>query len=507
MSQQTRTTVRTPGSAAPVGRRRFLQAMGSGAGAALAAGGGQRPVLAAAGRTHAVQPRPSPDVAVVGAGTFGMWTALHLQRLGARVTVVDAYGAGNSRQTSGGETRGVRTSYGGRPHGALWTDWAGRAIEHWLAWDEEGRDRLLPRLFFQTGDLILREAANPYFSETRRHWDALGNPYEVLGPDEVAYPVAVDTVDNLGVSLYEPGAGVVRARPAIESAARVFEEEGGTIRVDRAAFGPRDGRSLAALQLEPGDTLSAQTFILACGPWFPKVLPELMGRRIRIAMGHVFYFAVPPADTRFSYPHMPSYGVPGCTGWPALPPDHRGFRVRTGGRAPEDPDLSDRWIAPEYHDRPRRILERHSPDLVGAPINETGLPLREQRRRELHRRHRPRPRQRLARRRRLRGGLQVRAGARRLHRPPGARRRPPARAGRRLPPEGRGVRVTIASMRRPSTPATLGDSQCANLLASSRDGPAYSRIGSLGTCPTPGAADRSHSYAEPAEAREFQGVA
>ena len=187
MGQQTRTTVRTPGSAAPVGRRRFLQAMGSGAGAALAAGGGQRPVRAAAGRTHAVQPRPSPDVAVVGAGTFGMWTALHLQRLGARVTVVDAYGAGNSRQTSGGETRGVRTSYGGRPHGALWTDWAGRAIEHWLAWDEEGRDRLLPRLFFQTGDLILREAANPYFSETRRHWDALGNPYEVLGPDEVAY--------------------------------------------------------------------------------------------------------------------------------------------------------------------------------------------------------------------------------------------------------------------------------------------------------------------------------
>ena len=87
--------------------------------------------------------------------------------------------------------------------------------------------------------------------------------------------------------------------------------------------------------------------------------------------GHVFYFAVPPADTRFSRPHMPSYGVPGCTGWPALPPDHPGFRVRTGGRAPEDPDLSDRWIAPEYHDRPRQILERHFPDLVGAPVNET----------------------------------------------------------------------------------------------------------------------------------------
>ena len=56
------------------------------------------------------------------------------------------------------------------------------------------------------------------------------------------------------------------------------------------------------------------------------------GRRIRVATGHVFYFAVPAGDRRFSYPHMPSHGVPGCTGWPAPPPDHRGFRVRTGAR-------------------------------------------------------------------------------------------------------------------------------------------------------------------------------
>ncbi len=300
-----------------------------------------------------------------------MWTALHLQRLGARVTVVDAYGAGNSRQTSGGETRGVRTSYGDRAHGAHWAGWARRAIDHWIAWDEEGRDRSLPRLFFRTGDLILREAANRYFTETRRHWDALGTPYEVLGPDEVEHRWPWIRYDNLGVALYEPGAGVVRARRAIESVARVFEEEGGTIRIERAALGGRNRRSLGALQLDSGGTLSAGTFVLACGPWFPKVLPALMGRRIRIAMGHVFYFAVPPGDTRFSYPHMPSYGVPGCTGWPALPPDHRGFRVRTGGRPPEDPDESDRWIAPEHHDPPRDILRRHFPDLAGAPINET----------------------------------------------------------------------------------------------------------------------------------------
>ncbi len=102
------------------------------------------------------RPRPSPDVVVVGVGCFGLWTALNLQRLGARVTVVDAYGAGNSRQTSGGETRGVRSSYGDRPHGRPWTRWANEAIRRWIEWGEIGSERLRPRVFFTTGDLILR---------------------------------------------------------------------------------------------------------------------------------------------------------------------------------------------------------------------------------------------------------------------------------------------------------------------------------------------------------------
>ena len=52
-------------------------------------------------------------VVVVGAGAFGGWTALALLRAGMRVTLVDAWGAGNSRASSGGETRVIRTVYNG----------------------------------------------------------------------------------------------------------------------------------------------------------------------------------------------------------------------------------------------------------------------------------------------------------------------------------------------------------------------------------------------------------
>ncbi|WP_420614977.1 FAD-dependent oxidoreductase [Candidatus Palauibacter sp.] len=312
----------------------------------------------------------APDVVVIGAGNFGIWTALNLQRLGVSVTVLDAYGPGNSRSTSGGETRGVRSSYGGRPEGFVWNRWANEAIRRWIQWDEEGQELLLPRVFYQSGDLILREEMAPYLEDTMAQWDRLGVDYELLDVDEIHYRWPwIRTEEGVSLGLHEPNAGVVRARRAIESVAKRFEMEGGEIRIARAALGGSDGRRLNDVTLGGDESLSGSTFVFAVGPWIGKTFPELIGDRVRIPVGNVFYFAVP--DQRFMFPNMPSYGVPGCTGWPALGPDHRGFRVRVGGQQGDDPDTSDRWVPPEAHERPREILERYFPDMVGAAVNET----------------------------------------------------------------------------------------------------------------------------------------
>ena len=67
-------------------------------------------------------------IAVIGAGAFGGWTALYLLRRGARVTLVDAWGPGNSRASSGGETRVIRGTYGpNQPY----TKMAARAMQLW----------------------------------------------------------------------------------------------------------------------------------------------------------------------------------------------------------------------------------------------------------------------------------------------------------------------------------------------------------------------------------------
>lgn len=357
-----------------VDRRGFLKTATAGAGLSLA---GFTPSAAA---IHSPGPIPSkggssgqtPDVVVVGAGNFGIWTSFYLSRLGANVSVVDKYGPGNSRSTSGGETRGVRSSYGGRLNGLLWNRWANEAMTRWAMWDEEWGRQLLPKLFFNTGDLILRPEMISYIEDTMADWDTLGVPYELLDQDEIRYRWPVIGPDQeIGVGLYEPGAGVVRARRSIEAVAEVFRKEGGTVTLAAAELGERNGRRLNSVALQPGGSVSAAQFVFACGPWFPKVFPELMGKRLRISMGNTFYFSVPPGDNSYSFPNLPSYGVPGVTGWPALGRDNRGFRVRTGGKPPQDPDVSDRWIPEESHARPRQVLRDWFPGLADMPINET----------------------------------------------------------------------------------------------------------------------------------------
>src|SRR5262249_48712234 len=81
----------------------------------------------------------------------------------------------------------------------------------------------------------------------------------------------------------------------------------------------------------------ADTFVWAVGPWMGKTFPELLAKKTRVPIGYVCYFATPVGDHRFTYPNLPSYNFPGVTGWPALPVDNRGFRVRGAERAPTPP--------------------------------------------------------------------------------------------------------------------------------------------------------------------------
>src|SRR5258705_13173959 len=68
------------------------------------------------------------DVAVIGAGVFGAWTADRLLRAGAKVVLLDGYGPANNHASSGGESRIIRMSYG---PDELYTRSAVRSLKLW----------------------------------------------------------------------------------------------------------------------------------------------------------------------------------------------------------------------------------------------------------------------------------------------------------------------------------------------------------------------------------------
>ncbi|HEX6159048.1 MAG TPA: FAD-dependent oxidoreductase, partial [Thermoanaerobaculia bacterium] len=126
-----------------------------------------------------IAPRRSrPRVVVIGAGAFGGWTALHLLRGGADVTLLDAWGPGNARASSGGETRVIRAVYGGD---AIYSRMVRRAFELWETLDRSLYTETGALWMFRDDDAaarsavpILRELAMPLeevaLDEARRRY-------------------------------------------------------------------------------------------------------------------------------------------------------------------------------------------------------------------------------------------------------------------------------------------------------------------------------------------------
>jgi hypothetical protein len=99
--------------------------------------------------------------------------------MGHAVTMVDAYGPGNGRAASGGETRQIRVGYGDQE---IYSRWVLRALEKWKAREQEfGESLLLP-----TGRLQLASGWTEELSATKSVFEKLGVAHEVVPHDELS---------------------------------------------------------------------------------------------------------------------------------------------------------------------------------------------------------------------------------------------------------------------------------------------------------------------------------
>src|ERR1041384_6123217 len=168
--------------------------------------------------------------------------------------------------------------------------WAREAIKRWIAFDDEyGREFRL-NLFHTTGDLIMTTEWDNFQLRTKVWCDKNKIPYQVLNPDDVRKAFPVISMDDITAVLYEPDAGVVRARRAAQTVASAFEKLGGKIVIGRAAPSKISNGKLEEVALDTGEKIRADTFIFAVGPWMAKTFPDVLAKKARVPIGYVCYF-------------------------------------------------------------------------------------------------------------------------------------------------------------------------------------------------------------------------
>jgi glycine/D-amino acid oxidase-like deaminating enzyme len=301
-------------------------------------------------------------VAVIGAGVFGVWCAKFLADAGHAITIVDAYGPANARASSSDHSRVIRAGYG---RDAIYSEWATQSLRDWQ-WLADVTQRTL---FARTGALFLGRPEDEYVRDTHATLRDLGIQVECLDQADVAERFQQIDADGLGAAAYEPQAGVIRARAAVQAlmayviaGQRVSYLQARVRAVDEHGSGP-------GVHTVDGRRLEADAFVFACGPWLRQVFPIAVGERLRVTRQEVLWFGTPAGDVRFSAARMPVWidFTAGFYGIPDL--DAAGFKVgidRHG--APIDPDSHDRLVPLEIVEKTRQWVGRRFPGLSGAPL-------------------------------------------------------------------------------------------------------------------------------------------
>ena len=307
----------------------------------------------------------SYDFAVIGAGVFGAWTAHYLRRSGATVALLDAYGPANSRASSGGETRVIRMGYG---PDELYTRMSAQSLPVW----KELAYRTKVELFHQTGVLWLSTESDFYTRQLLAVLKKSGTACEKLSAAEIARNYPQLSFPGVTWGVLEPNSGVLMARRAVQAVVSECVRNGVDFHL-AAVSPPSDHGKLNNIHAG-ADSVSAGTFIFACGPWLPKVFPDLLGDRIHPTRQEVFFLGAPAGNAGFRPPQMPVWLHHTHTLRPYALPDieSRGFKIAFDRHGPDfDPDTDSRVIEEQSIADLREYLKTHIPVLHRAPIVET----------------------------------------------------------------------------------------------------------------------------------------
>ena len=305
-------------------------------------------------------------IAVIGAGAFGGWAALYLLRSGFDVTLIDAWGAGNSRSSSGDETRVIRSTYGANE---FYFNLNVRALELW----KDHQQRWSRQIFFNTGVLwFCYQEKSPLVDDSIPFSKKYKMEYEYLSRDEVKKKYPAINCSDLHHAWFDPFGGYLKARESCLAVNKAFINEGGKFIQAYAKLDKISSQINNGILLSTGERLVADAHLFACGAWLGQLFPEVLGDKITCTKQEAYYFGV-PKEKSAAYDNMPVwvdldghdyyYGIPGNAS--------RGFKIGVDLRGEAfDPTHGERVYNPGTLNLARKFIGHRFPELKDAPLIE-----------------------------------------------------------------------------------------------------------------------------------------
>ena len=304
-------------------------------------------------------------VIVVGAGSFGSWSALKLQQAGCNVVLVDAWGPGNSRSSSGGETRVIRTVYG---HDSMYVEMARQCIDEWNHFQTAAQASLME----MTGSLWFCGEDDSYVQAAIPSIKSVGLEMQEYSKEEASSRWPQINFEGLNKIFLEPLAGFLRARLACSVLTREFVKQGGEF-VQGCVKAPRLDSPCHKIELESGETFTADQIVFAAGPWLKKLLAAQLASLIQVSRQEVYYVGTPAGRREYESDQCPIWldlNQPIYYGIPSV--DRRGFKLARDERGEEfDPDIDHRFATAELVTQATEYLRFRFPGLGNAPLQES----------------------------------------------------------------------------------------------------------------------------------------
>ena len=306
------------------------------------------------------------SIVVVGGGAFGGWTAWFLLQAGFKVTLFDCWGPGNSRSSSGDETRVIRSSYGGNE---FYFDLNVRSLSLWKEYEERWQKK-----FFQNKGVLwfCYDEASPIVDDSLPFATKHNMPYQKFSVTELQKQYPQINTSDLSHAWFDPYGGCLRARESCQAVQKAFVDEGGKYILSNVKPGNFNQGQLDSVMLSNGNVVKADSYIFACGSWLGFLFPEVLSNVITCSKQEVYYLGVPEKSAQV-FDQLPVwidldgedfyYGIPGNS--------YRGFKIGVDKRGEAfNPSTGNRTMNDEVFEKAMEFIAHRFPDFKNAPLIE-----------------------------------------------------------------------------------------------------------------------------------------